>query len=85
MTKRNIILIIAIIFFALAFARFSSNEDTWLCQNGVWVKHGNPKQSEPITKCSNIKPIACTMDAKQCPDGSYVGRTPPKCEFVCPK
>lgn len=30
--------------------------------------------------------VACTMDAKQCPDGSYVGRTPPKCEFKpCPQ
>jgi hypothetical protein len=29
--------------------------------------------------------IACTMDAYQCPDGSYVGRTGPKCEFVCPE
>ncbi len=28
--------------------------------------------------------VACTMDAKQCPDGSYVGRSGPKCEFVCP-
>ena len=29
--------------------------------------------------------IACTMEAKLCPDGSYVGRTGPKCEFtVCP-
>lgn len=28
----------------------------------------------------------CTMDAKICPDGSYVGRQPPKCEFApCPK
>jgi len=29
--------------------------------------------------------VACTMDVKQCPDGSYVGRTGPNCEFVCPK
>lgn len=29
--------------------------------------------------------IACTMDAKLCPDGSYVGRSGPKCEFAaCP-
>ncbi len=29
--------------------------------------------------------IACTADAKLCPDGSYVGRTGPKCEFApCP-
>lgn len=31
------------------------------------------------------EPVACTMDAKMCPDGSYVGRTGPKCEFAaCP-
>jgi len=30
-------------------------------------------------------PIACTMEAKACPDGSYVGRTGPNCEFqACP-
>ncbi|MEK6946090.1 MAG: IPT/TIG domain-containing protein [Nanoarchaeota archaeon] len=28
---------------------------------------------------------SCTRDAKQCPDGSYVGRTGPNCEFAeCP-
>lgn len=30
--------------------------------------------------------IACTMEAKQCPDGSYVGRVGPDCEFApCPE
>lgn len=30
-------------------------------------------------------PYACTMEAKQCPDGSYVGRSGPNCEFAtCP-
>jgi hypothetical protein len=30
-------------------------------------------------------PVACTMDAKICPDGSAVGRTGPNCEFAaCP-
>lgn len=28
--------------------------------------------------------VMCTMDAKQCSDGSWVGRTGPNCEFVCP-
>ena len=28
--------------------------------------------------------MACTEEAMMCPDGSYVGRTGPKCEFVCP-
>lgn len=27
----------------------------------------------------------CTMDAKQCPDGSFTGRVPPDCRFApCP-
>ncbi|TSC84698.1 MAG: Uncharacterized protein G01um101413_82 [Parcubacteria group bacterium Gr01-1014_13] len=34
---------------------------------------------------SPTEPVMCTMDAKQCPDGSYVGRSGPKCEFAkCP-
>jgi hypothetical protein len=38
---------------------------------------------------SNINPngsdVVCTMDAKSCPDGSFVGRIPPSCEFAsCP-
>jgi hypothetical protein len=41
------------------------------------------KQIEKILE----KPLkkACTQEAKQCPDGSYVGRTGPNCEFAeCP-
>lgn len=31
------------------------------------------------------KPVACTQEVKVCPDGSYVGRTGPNCEFSpCP-
>ncbi len=31
-------------------------------------------------------PIACTQEARQCPDGSYVGRTGANCEFAkCPE
>jgi len=30
------------------------------------------------------EPVFCTADAMQCPDGSWVGRTGPKCQFVCP-
>lgn len=32
------------------------------------------------------KQVACTQEAKLCPDGSYVSRTGPKCEFAkCPE
>ncbi len=26
--------------------------------------------------------VVCTQEVKQCPDGSFVGRTGPKCEFA---
>lgn len=32
------------------------------------------------------EPAFCTMEARQCPDGSYVGRVGPRCEFApCPR
>jgi len=36
---------------------------------------------------SNVpQPVACTQEAKACPDGSYVGRSGPNCEFAaCPQ
>ena len=35
--------------------------------------------------CVKETPKACTMEAKLCPDGSYVGRTGQNCEFSpCP-
>ncbi len=35
---------------------------------------------------SQQQPVACTLDAKICPDGSAVGRVGPNCEFAaCPE
>ncbi len=37
-----------------------------------------------LLACSQA-PVACTEEAKLCPDGSAVGRTGPNCEFApCP-
>lgn len=42
----------------------------------------------PVTTTYTPQPvenIACTLDARVCPDGSYVGRVAPTCEFApCP-
>ncbi len=39
---------------------------------------------EPVNNDGSNQ-VACTMEAKLCPDGSYVGRIGPKCEFkACP-
>ncbi len=48
-----------------------------------------PEPAEGWCPNSSITPVvtqrACTSDAMQCPDGSWVGRSGPNCEFVCPK
>jgi len=38
----------------------------------------------PTTPVDGGEAVACTMDAMMCPDGTYVGRSGPNCEFVCP-
>lgn len=42
------------------------------------------KDVEIVEDADGAGPVACTMDAMMCPDGSYVGRTGSTCEFVCP-
>ena len=38
-----------------------------------------------IVESPTPEPVACTMDALICPDGTAVGRVPPSCEFeACP-
>lgn len=39
-----------------------------------------------VSGCVNSEPVACTLDAKICPDGTAVGRVGPDCEFEeCPE
>ncbi len=52
---------------------------------GIYLYLQNP--NDPLsffTKKTPIHSVACTEDVMMCPDGSYIGRTGPKCEFVCP-
>jgi hypothetical protein len=44
----------------------------------VWSMWLAPEEVETPTD------VMCTADAMKCPDGSYVGRTGPNCEFLCP-
>jgi hypothetical protein len=48
-------------------------------------KAQNRAQSISPTPSAIEESVACTMEAKLCPDGSSVGRSGPKCEFAeCP-
>jgi hypothetical protein len=50
-TVITIIFIIAIATLAIFCIRLFSQEDTWICQNNEWVKHGNPSSSKPQAGC----------------------------------
>jgi hypothetical protein len=44
----------------------------------------NPESTE-YKNPNEQGPVACTQEAKLCPDGSYVGRISPDCNFKeCP-
>lgn len=56
---------------------------TFLLVFGGYLAAANWQSWWPFTQ---DEAVFCTQDAKLCPDGSYVGRTSPKCEFAaCPE
>ena len=56
--KKNILLIILIILIIIAVAAYvrfviGGDEDTWLCVDGEWVKHGSPSAPMPTSGCGD--------------------------------
>lgn len=46
------------ILIGVIFLVLRRNEDAWLCQDGKWVKHGNPSSPKPTESCpSETKPV----------------------------
>jgi uncharacterized lipoprotein YajG len=41
-------------------------------------------QTSTPDKTQPPQTTVCSQDAKQCSDGSWVGRSGPNCEFACP-
>jgi hypothetical protein len=54
---KKVLIISAFVFALLILTAFSirfllgGSEDTWICQSGEWVKHGNPSAPKPVGKC----------------------------------
>lgn len=49
------IIIIIILATSVIFAvRMFSGEDSWICQDGQWMKHGNPSSSAPKSGCEKV-------------------------------
>ena len=55
-------------------------------RNDVLSKNPNSYKDTPTSAPNLSGDIACTEDARVCPDGSTVVRTAPSCEFAtCPQ
>jgi hypothetical protein len=51
------ILLLAVFLAAIVLVKGLSNEDDWICQNGVWIKHGNPSAPQPTKGCGEAVSI----------------------------
>ena len=50
------------------------------------IENAMKNSQKQIEKITEKEQEVCTQEAKQCPDGSYVSRTGPNCEFApCPE
>ncbi|MFA6048006.1 MAG: GerMN domain-containing protein [Parcubacteria group bacterium] len=68
-TKTTLTLIIIIILVAgvvmLGARILSGSEDNWICQNGEWVKHGNPSSFKPALPCEKNKSIDESVNVQE--------------------
>jgi hypothetical protein len=49
------VLVVVALVVAVGILRFAigGDEDTWICSNGQWVKHGHPSAPQPTTTCGS--------------------------------
>jgi len=68
MKKNNFLLAIVIIMVVAAIVlRLTSKEDDWICDNGAWVRHGNPSAAQPETPCPGATTIDTSADRQAAP------------------
>lgn len=57
--RNKVAIVIALVFVAIILAisgiRFFSGEDSWICVDGQWVKHGHPESPAPEAGCGENK------------------------------
>jgi len=64
MDKHTFIAGAVVLAIALIFGfRFLSPEDTWICRNNQWIRHGNPTAPAPETGCPPEAQISATPSA----------------------
>jgi len=74
---KKIILFIILVLAALAVFLFPNKftgEDSWICKNGQWIKHGHPSAAMPeepcggvVVNCGSYMPNECPEECVVCP------------------
>lgn len=49
----SILVVLLVGLSGLLALRFSNDEDTWICEGGQWVRHGNPANPPPQIGCGS--------------------------------
>jgi len=60
MTKKSKTIFIIVFIFLIIFIILRMEEDTWICSDGQWEKHGFPYAPMPEHECSwldNLNPF----------------------------
>lgn len=71
-----IIFIIAVIFLGI---RIFSGEDSWICQEGQWIRHGNPEAEKPKDGCLSKQDQELVIGGYWlCRDGEWTAFGEPK-------
>lgn len=47
-----ILIILGVFMISIFIIRFSTDEDSWICNDGSWIKSGNPIAEAPISGCN---------------------------------
>ena len=53
--KRIALTIVGLVAILLILFLIRGSEDTWICADGEWVKHGNPNAPMPVESCGEEK------------------------------
>lgn len=75
------LVLVALIFFGIIFVVrfvFGGSEDTWICENGQWIKHGSPAASKPTSGCGEentlSQNVAYQVATQKCTDGKVLSK-----------
>ena len=78
-----IILILLIILLFSLSRRLLTTQDGWLCQNGHWVRQGDPSQPMPAVPCATTTPVMTPTGQKN-NEKIVVITPPPNSEVISP-